>query len=194
MPLVGLIAILADCHGPERRSRNGVPTEPPSRADATLGIGDTFDVRVFGESDLTSRYRVGSDGTIDFPLIGAVHVAGLLPSQAAALIAARLQDGILRSPQISIYVIEQISKKIHVLGQVAKPGTFTYSAGMNVVEAITLAGGFTPVSAKNGTTVTRMENGKQVIYRIPAGDIGDGTASNFFLHPGDIVSVPERFF
>lgn len=188
-------ALLCACHPQTRRESITLPDSGPApQHDSTLGIGDTFDVRVYGENELSSRYRVSGDGTIDFPMIGSLHVAGLQPSQVSAQIAAKLKDGLLRSPQVSIYVHEQSSKKIHVLGQVAKPGTFSYTVGMNIVEAITQAGGFTPLAAKNSATVTRAEAGRQVIYRVRAGDISDGTAANFFLRPGDIVSVPERFF
>lgn len=170
------------------------PVELRATKSSTLDVGDVFDVRIFGENDLSGRYRVGGEGAIEFPLIGALKVAGLAPAEVGALIAKRLRDGILRSPQVSIFVVEQVSKKVHILGQVAKPGTFAYAPGMNIVEAITQAGGFTPLAAKNSATVTRAEAGRQVIYRVRAGDISDGTAANFFLRPGDIVSVPERFF
>lgn len=170
------------------------PVELRATKSSTLDVGDVFDVRIFGENDLSGRYRVGGEGAIEFPLIGALKVAGLAPAEVGALIARRLRDGILRSPQVSIFVVEQVSKKVHILGQVAKPGTFAYAPGMNIVEAITQAGGFTPLAAKNSATVTRAEAGRQVIYRVRAGDISDGTAANFFLRPGDIVSVPERFF
>lgn len=170
------------------------PVELRATKSSTLDVGDVFDVRIFGENDLSGRYRVGGEGAIEFPLIGALKVAGLAPAEVGALIARRLRDGILRSPQVSIFVVEQVSKKVHILGQVAKPGTFAYAPGMNIVEAITQAGGFTPLAAKNSATVTRSESGHQVIYRVRAGDISDGTAANFFLRPGDIVSVPERFF
>ena len=193
--LTTLTALVLGCHPQGRRELVPAAQETALlQQDSTLGVGDIFDVRVYGETELSSRYRVSADGTIDFPMIGTMRVAGLLPSQVSAQIAARLKDGILRSPQVSIYMHEQASKKIHVLGQVAKPGTFSYTAGMNIVEAITQAGGFTPVSSKNGTTVTRVESGKKVIYHVAAGDIGDGVASNFYVRPGDIISVPERFF
>lgn len=190
------VSILSACHGAARREPALPIAEQAAllEQDSTLGVGDVFEVRVYGESELSAKHRVGADGTIDFPMIGSLKVAGLLPSQVAAQIAERLRDGILRSPQVSVYVHEHTSKKIHVIGQVAKPGTFPYTAGMNIVEAITQAGGFTPVSAKNGTTVTRIENGRKVIYHVRVGDIGDGLATNFQVRPGDIISVPERFF
>ena len=69
-------------------------------------------------------------------------------------------------------VKEQTSKKIYIIGQVGQAGTFTYTPSMSVVEAITLAGGFTPIAAKNDTTITRNEDGKKTIVKVPVDDIG----------------------
>ncbi len=171
--------------------------EAPARvpiADTGLGVGDTFDVRVFGEPDLSGTYRVGADGAVTFPLAGSIQVEGLGPEQVAERLAARLKDGILRNPQVTVLVKEQTSKKVHIIGQVTKPGTFTYTPSMSVVEAITIAGGFTPLAAKNDTTITRNEQGKKTIVRAPVADIGEGKAKNVYLKPGDIISVPERIF
>ncbi|HZS38113.1 MAG TPA: polysaccharide biosynthesis/export family protein [Polyangia bacterium] len=164
-------------------------------ADSTLGIGDTFEVRVYGEPDLTGVYKVGAEGTINFPLAGSIKVDGLDPQQVSKVIAEKLSDGILRNPQVSVLVREQTSKKVYILGQVSKPGTFTYTPSMNVVEAITQAGGFTALAAKNDTTLTtRNESGQKVTLRVPVEDIGRGRAKNVFLRPGDIINVPERLF
>src|SRR5437763_6110153 len=90
------------------------PTPPPGGIDTALGVGDTFEVRVFGENDLSGLYKVGSEGDINFPLVtGAVHVDGLDAQAAAKLIADKLRDGkILRDPQVMVLVKEQTSKKI----------------------------------------------------------------------------------
>lgn len=167
---------------------------PPPTADMTLGVGDTFDVRVFGEPELSGTYRVGPEGTITFPLAGVISVAGLEPQALAKRIADRLADGILRSPQVTVLVKEQTSKKVYVLGQVSKPGTLTFTPSMTVVEAITAAGGFTPMAAKNDTTITRTEAGQKTTVKVPVEDIGTGKARNVYLQPGDIISVPERLF
>ena len=135
--LLLLVASTAGC--PASRAIEIRRSEAPPKVDLSLGPGDVFDVRIFGENDLSGRYRVGGEGAIEFPLIGALKVAGLAPAEVGALIARRLRDGILRSPQVSIFVVEQVSKKVHILGQVAKPGTFAYAPGMNIVEAITQA-------------------------------------------------------
>jgi protein involved in polysaccharide export with SLBB domain len=170
------------------------PTVVAPVADTTLGVGDTFEVRVFGEADLTGVYRVGGEGTITFPLAGPIKVEGLEPQKVAAVIAEKLREGILRNPQVTVLVKDQNSKKIHILGQVTKPGTITYTPSMSVVEAITMSGGFTALAAKNDTTITRSDQGKKTIVRVPVEAIGEGKAKNVYLRPGDIISVPERLF
>jgi protein involved in polysaccharide export with SLBB domain len=170
------------------------PIAPTAQVDTTFGVGDTFEVRVFGEGDLSGAYKVGGEGNIDFPLIGVVHVEGLDPQGVSKLLADKLRVGILRDPQVTVFAKEQVSKKVYIMGQVGRPGTLAYTPSMTVVEAITLAGGFTPLAAKNDTTITRVERGKKIIVKVSAGDIGEGRAHNFALLPGDIISVPERIF
>jgi protein involved in polysaccharide export with SLBB domain len=79
---------------------------PPS-ADRCLGVGDTFEVRVFGEPDLSGAFKVGAEGNINFPLLGVLHVAGLDAQAAAQAIANRLREGILRDPQVIVLIREQ---------------------------------------------------------------------------------------
>ena len=187
-------ALLGACGPATSRTVIEAPVVPLS-VDTSLGVGDSFEVRVFGEADLTGVYRVGAEGNINFPLVGVVHVEGLDPQAAAKSIGDKLREGkFLRDPQVTVLIKEQTSKKIYILGQVGHPGTFTYTPSMSVVEAITVAGGFTGLAAKNDTTITRSQQGKKTIVRVPVADIGEGRASNVYLKPGDIISVPERIF
>ena len=163
--------------------------------DTSLGAGDTFDVRVYGQENLTDTYRVAQDGTIDFPLIGRVEVSGLEPTEVADLLAARLEeDGYLIEPQVSILVQEYKSKRISVMGAVAASGTFPMQSGLTVVEAISLAGGFTALANRNDTVVTRRVDGGVRRFRVSVDEITRGRAEDFPLHAGDIVYVPERLF
>jgi protein involved in polysaccharide export with SLBB domain len=187
-----LLALVAAC-GPASRTIVEQPVAPPI-VDTSLGVGDNFEVRVFGEGDLSGTYKVGSEGNINFPLVGVLRVEGLDAQAAAKLIADKLREGILRDPQVTVLIRDQTSKKIYILGQVGHPGTFNYTPSMSVVEAITVAGGFTGIAAKNDTTITRNEAGKKMIVRVPVADIGEGKAPNVYLRPGDIISVPERIF
>jgi protein involved in polysaccharide export with SLBB domain len=176
------------------------PTTPQVRpedapTDTTIGPGDVFDVRVYGEEGLSGTYRVASDGTIDYPLLGTIAVQGMSPTEVTRLIAEGLVSGqFLKNPNVSVFVKEYTSKKISVFGQVNKPGTFQYVDGMSIVEAISIAGGFTPMAKPNDVTVTRVINDAEKQFLVPVEAIGQGRASNFVLRPGDILFVPQRVF
>lgn len=163
--------------------------------DTSLGVSDVFAIRVYGEDDLSGTYRVARDGTIDFPLIGRVRVEGMEPPQVADMLERRLQEGqFLKRPQISILVEEYNSKRISVVGAVAKPGSYPMVPGMTLVQAVSGAGGFTALANENNTTVTRRVGAELKRFQVPAGDITEGTVQDFRLQAGDIIYVPERVF
>jgi protein involved in polysaccharide export with SLBB domain len=159
----------------------------------TLGPGDVFEVKVFGEDSLSGSYRVASDGTVHFSLIGNVTVAGLTAGQAGEAIQQKLSRYI-KQPDVSIFVKEFNSKKIYVFGQVQRPGTFPYEDGMNIIQAITLAGGFDKLANKNTAYVTRRVEGREQRLEVSIHDIREGKAPNYRLEPGDIVFVAETLF
>jgi len=199
--LAGFAVGVTACVSP--RPIRGIPVESPSQLAAfegagsggsTLGAGDLVEVRVFQEADLSGAYRLSPEGTVDYPLCGKVLLAGMTSSGAADALTQCLARGYLRRPQVSVLIREYNSKKIFVFGEVQKPGTFAYEENMSIVQAITLAGGFTKVASKNGTQVTRIVEGREQKLRVPVEDIGVGRERNFSLKPGDIVFVPESFF
>lgn len=172
-----------------------LPAQPAPREDTSLGVGDVFAVRVYGEPDLSQDYRVGSDGTIDFPLLGSLVVEGLAPSVIAERLEQRLRaDQILVDPQVSIFVKEVTSRRVSVVGAVSQSGTFPLTSNMTVVQAISLAGGFSPLASRNDTVVTRREDDELRRYRIRVDDVTRGRVADFILRPGDIVFVPQRAF
>ncbi|MEM9861392.1 MAG: polysaccharide biosynthesis/export family protein [Myxococcota bacterium] len=163
--------------------------------DTTLGAGDVFAVRVYGQEDLSNSYRVAQDGSIDFPLVGRVEVGGREPTEIADLIAERLQSGqILVNPQVSVLVQEYNSKRISVMGAVSESGTFPMSAGLTVVQAISAAGGFTNLANRNGTVLTRRVDGELRRYNVRVDRISRGQEQDVPLRAGDIIYVPERAF
>jgi polysaccharide export outer membrane protein len=187
----GLALLIAGC-GP-----GGLRTAPPSTGqdDTTLGPGDTFEVRVYGEEDLSSNYRVAQDGTIDFPYIGRVRVATLEPTQVADLIEERLRDGqVLVNPQVSVMVTEVVSKRISVLGAVRSPGNFSVSPGLTALQAVQLAGGTTELANRNAAIITRRVEGEMRRYQIALDNITVGADEDVLVQAGDIIYVPERPF
>lgn len=175
----------------------GLRTAPPSTGqdDASLDAGDLFDVRVYGEDDLTSNYRVAQDGTIDFPYVGRVRVANLEPTEVADLLAERLREGgVLVNPQVSVLVTEYGSKRISVTGAVRNPGNYPVAAGLTTLQAVGLAGGTTELANRNAAILTRRVNGEMQRYAVPLDSITVGAADDFRVQPDDIIYVPERPF
>jgi protein involved in polysaccharide export with SLBB domain len=163
--------------------------------DTALGVGDVIEVRVYGEPDLTARHSVAEDGSIDFPLIGRVVVAQKKPPEVADMLEQRLREGgYLRTPHVSIFVEEYRSKRVTVLGAVSNPGSYPFTPGLTVMQAVSLAGGFTALGNRNSTTITRRSEGELVRIQVPAGNIQKGAADDFRLQPGDMIFVPERVF
>lgn len=162
-----------------------------SNSNTALGYGDMLEVKVYQEPDLGGVYRVSTEGHIDFPLCGRVKVFGLTPTQTSDAITACLQDRFLKHPQVAVTVREYNSKKVFIFGEITKPGTFSFSDNMNIIEVVTQAGGFTKSAAKNNVSVIRQINGTEQKIRVPVEDIGVGRERNFLLQPGDIVFVPE---
>jgi polysaccharide export outer membrane protein len=189
--LVVFLSLACACGDP---APSKYPEQQVHVEDTTLGPGDLFDVRVFGQEGMSATYSVSNEGAISFPLIGSVEVGGKTPAAVERDIRERLADGYLRDPQVSVLVREYKSKKISVFGQVRKPGTFGYTDGMTVVEAIAQAGGFNEMARKNAVTVTRKHDDKQTKYTVPVESIGEGKAENFFIRPGDVVFVPRRLW
>lgn len=169
---------------------------PPAADDNALGPGDVFGVRVFGEAELSQDYRVAPDGTIDFPYVGRVHVQGMTPTETADALRQQLHDRqILVNPQVSVIIREFNSRRINILGQVAHPGTFPFEQNMTIVQAVSLAGGFTALANQRSVRLTRRlrRSGTQS-YEIPVDLIATGRASNVYLAPGDTIFVPENPF
>jgi protein involved in polysaccharide export with SLBB domain len=186
-----VLSVVAACGG-----TSATTTLPSVTAKTSnLGPGDTFEVSVYGEEDLSGKYRVAEDGAINFPLIGRVEVAGRGPGEIALAIQNALRDRqLLRDPHVSVFLLEQISSQISVVGAVTKPGSFALTREMTIVQAISAAGGLTPIASGDNTIVTRKANGQLKRFKVPVDAITEGRATDFALEAGDIVFVPERIF
>jgi protein involved in polysaccharide export with SLBB domain len=191
--LVLLLGALTACRtAPAPRTDTSLLAAPPLTSP-TLGPGDLVEIRVTQDADLTGIWGLSDQGTVDYPLCGKVTLAGHTTSSAEDLLRTCLAR-YLRQPTVSVIVREYTSKKVFVLGEVQRPGTFPYEQGMTIIQAITLAGGMTKVAAPNGTHVTRPgADGTLRKIRVFVKDISDGREPNVQLQPGDIVFVPESF-
>jgi polysaccharide export outer membrane protein len=191
--VVGLALSVAAC---TRHNASRVAVLPPPETSTTLGPGDTFSVAIVGEKDLPAEFRVQPDGSVDFPYVKRVKVAGLEPQEVVDLLRKRLvEDRIYSDPQLSLLVKQYNSKKVNVLGQVAKPGTLSWSEGMRIVEAISQAGGFTGIADRDNVVLMRVDRtGHVVTVSLSIDDITEGREANPLLQAGDTVRVDQRTF
>src|SRR5215471_7894152 len=144
--LVMLVSLVCASGCYATRAKSAVPvTDAVTVAEDRIGVDDTFDVRVYGETELTGLYRVATDGSIDFPLAGRLQVSGLRPGEVQQLLVKKLKEGYLKNPQVTVTIKDRNSQKISVLGQVARPGQVSYYPNMTIVDAIASAGGFTGI-------------------------------------------------
>jgi polysaccharide export outer membrane protein len=192
-PLLSLLALAAaGCYAPP-------PKLPPAGVQGAsgedrVGVDDIFEVRVYGEPDLSGAYRVAVDGTVDYPLAGRLRVSGLRTGEIQQLLVDKLKDGYLKTPQVTVTVKERNSQKITVFGQVTKPGQVPYYPNMTIVDAIANAGGFTGIAAKNSVNLRREVRGKIETHVFPVADIAEGRSQNVMVLPGDVLVVDERVF
>jgi len=170
------------------------PIAEASSPEDRVGIDDTFDVRVYGETELTGTFRIATDGSVDYPLAGRIHVAGLRTGEIQQLLVDRLKGRYLKDPQVVVTIKDRNSQKISVLGQVARPGQVSYYPNMTIVDAIANAGGFTGIAAKNSVNLRREVAGNIQTRVYPVADISEGRSANILVLPGDVLVVDERVF
>jgi protein involved in polysaccharide export with SLBB domain len=155
---------------------SNLPAISGNRSPYRLGAGDELGIRVLGANELSGRYLVQADGTIEMLLIGAVPAAGLTPNQLENTIDRKLVAGqYLKQPQVSVVILEY--RPYFILGEVVGQGAYPYVSGSKVLTAAAAAGGYTRRANQNYVIITR--NGED--YK------GDPTTP---IQPGDIIRVP----
>ncbi len=155
----------------------------PRATDASgayrLDVGDRLRITVFGHKELSGEFTVSGAGEVVMPLIGGVVGRGLTTAELAQAIVGRLRPDYLVNPRVSVELLGY--RPFYILGEVKKPGNYPYVEGMTVLNAVALAGGFAPHAKRDKVLIER--GGKQ--FRAAVG---------VRVHPGDIITVRERFF
>jgi len=168
---------------------------PPPVESTTIGVGDVFGLTIMGEDKLPKEFRVAPDGTADLPYIHRVQVAGLEPQELAELIRKKLVErDVLRDPSVAIDVREYNSKRVVVLGQVQKPGSFPLTPGFTLIQAISQAGGFNPIANRDRVNLTRRTGNQLRTVVLSVDAITDGSLPDIPLQSGDTIFVTERVF
>jgi polysaccharide export outer membrane protein len=156
----------------------------------SLGMGDMVRITVFRNPDLTTEARVNERGTILFPMIGEVPVAGLTPSQAGARIAEKLRTGrFVVNPEVTVAIAQVNSRQVSVLGNVNKPGRYPLDAiNVKLTDVLATAGGVAPTGA-DLVTIVSATNGKKADVDLAAMFRNGDLSKNVELQPGDTIYV-----
>jgi len=148
-----------------------------------LDSGDRVRVIVFGEADLSNTYIVDKGGFISMPLVGNIPARGLTTGEIEGNVAAKLRNGYLRNPDVSVEIDRY--RPFFAMGEVNAAGQYPYVAGMTVQAGIAIAGGYTPRADKALIEVTRSMDGVVETARLRPTDP---------LQPGDTITVRQRIF
>lgn len=148
-----------------------------------LGPGDKLRITIFGNDDMSGDVEVDPSGQISLPLIDKIQASGLSVPQLEEEIHHRLSPDYIKNPRITIEVLNY--RPFYIFGEVQKPGSYPYAAGMTVVNAIAVAGGFTYRANKDDILITRGRDENRKILHASRTDM---------VLPGDVVEVKERFF
>lgn len=161
----------------------------PVLADYTLGTGDFVKVTVYGDAELTREIRIAEHGILTFPLIGEVKVGGLSTVEAEKRIAEQLQrGGFIASPQVSVVVIQFLSKTVSVLGGVLKPGRYPVTRPSDVKDMIAEAGGITPEGSEIVTVVRGDKRSEFDLYDV----INQHANDDITVVGGETIYVSSR--
>ncbi|HBS25636.1 MAG TPA: sugar ABC transporter substrate-binding protein [Gammaproteobacteria bacterium] len=172
---------------------NQVDTE-----DYRIGVDDVVQVSVWKNEDLSVQVPVRPDGKISVPLIGDVRVGGETPTNVSKVITERLRQ-YLRDPKVTVILADlkshEFLSRVRVTGAVATPTSISFRQGMTVLDAVLEAGGVTKFASADATRLYRQKEGGKVLQVklkkiLKKGDL----STNHALMPGDVITVPERFF
>jgi len=156
-----------------------------------IGAQDVLDIDVWKEQELTRAVEVRPDGKISLPLLNDIQAAGLTPMQLAANITEGLKKYI-SDPQVTVIVTQINSQRVYILGEVTHPGAYPLLPGMNVLQALSSAGGFTMFANTKKIYVLRQQGGKQKKFPFNYKEViaGKHTDQNIVLRAGDQIVVP----
>lgn len=171
-------------------------TLPPPYDTTALGVGDVFELRIVGEDKVPVQFKVASDGTVMLPLVKRVTVAGLEPQKIEDVVVTKLKDdGLLTDPVVTVKVVEYNSKRVEIIGEVQKSGSFPLEPKMSLMRLIALAGGFNAMAKKDKVSIRRqMRDGTVQAAEVNVEDIMGNLIPDVPLQAGDSISVPQRVY
>lgn len=183
----------------------GAPELPPAPPASSLpsgeyriGPGDSLNIFVWRNPELTVTVPVRPDGRVSIPLVEDVVAINKTPTELAREYEQRLGKYI-REPLVTVIVTNFVGpfpEQVRIVGEAAQPRSLPYRADMTVLDAMIAVGGLTRYAAGNDSVIVRNVSGTQTTYAVHLRDLlRDGDiSSNVALQPGDILIIPQRLF
>jgi polysaccharide biosynthesis/export protein len=211
MALLGLTSLSACAQTPAAPPATAAPMAPaatpgtspqvssqdPAGDQYIIGPGDTIQVFVWRNPELSVTVPVRPDGKISTPLVEDMTAVGKTPTKLARDIEGVLAEYV-RTPQVNIIVSNALSafSQVKIVGQVRAPQAIPYREGMRVLDALLLVGGVTDFASPNRARIVRQVNGKQTDIKVKLGSLVDrgDMRQNVELRPGDVLIVPQSLF
>lgn len=190
--LAFLSFLLSSCNTISATPAEEVKAKPAASSDEyKVQPGDVLNISVWKESDLQREITIRPDGVLNFPLLGDIPAEGKTVEELRKDIAAKISK-FVPDPVVSVSVKQSLGYRIFVVGKVSKPGDFAISREIDVMQALSMAGGPTPYASVNKIKILRRVNGelKSIPFKYSDVENGENLEQNIMLHGGDIVVVP----
>lgn len=174
-----------------------LPSGVTAPSGYVLSANDQVAVEVFGEEDLRTNGRLNGEGNLSLPLLGAVRLSGLTLTQATSRLTELYGRDYLVNPRVNVTLVGYAKRRFTVLGQVNRPGSFEMPegspGGIDLLEAIAMAGGYTRIAAPERISVRRESPNGEKVLRVNAKKVARG-AGGFRIQSGDTITVGESIF
>jgi polysaccharide export outer membrane protein len=201
---ISAVLFIGACSTPETLTEQSQVTAVEKSAvdDASplyvIGPGDSLNVFVWGDSELSTEVVVRPDGLITTPLVEDLQASGKTPTELARSLEEKLSK-FVKNPKVTISVtsfVGRYTEQVRVVGQAAQPQSLPYRDGMTLLDVIISVGGLTEFAAGNKATIVRKVGGTTKQFRVRLDDlIRDGDISaNTRMMPGDVLIIPESWF
>jgi polysaccharide biosynthesis/export protein len=179
--------------GSKKSAADSKQTASPNAADASaayrIGVDDQIQISVWREHDLSLAVVVRPDGVITMPLLNDIYVVGLTPKELADSLTEKLKP-FVNEPQVTVSVQQIHSRKVYLIGNAARQGSFPLNDNKTVLELIAEAGGVSQFAKVNSIYILRVVNGSETRIPFKYKDAISGKGSDMLLMPGDKVVIP----
>lgn len=157
-----------------------------------IGATNLLFIKILGQEGLQQTYRVDEDGFITHPLLGRVKLGGKTVAQVEGMLKTSLEGDYILDPNVTVFVLEH--SRFSVLGEVRKPGNYEILGQISLMEALSFAGGFTPLANEKKVNILRHDAAGKRTISVNVKDVIEGREEGIDIQAGDVIEVPKSFF